>query len=245
MINKIKIYGERNSGTNFLGQLLKSNLINVSYFHPGHATGKLSDGSGWKHGKPNFDFFKSTSDTTLFIFLIRDLESWLASMYKCPYHISFGEGENDFLTNKLQVWNTDDQGHDMYTNPEETNKTIFELRYYKIKSYIEMLSRVENAIFLNLSSLNKDGGHSFLNNLNSFFGIEKCSEISPVEEHTKSYRSKNISLPKGCTLIYRDIDVNFPYEIINSSKDPYIEKFVEDLKQSYFIKSNCCKFLSC
>ena len=43
MVN-IKIYGERNSGTNFLEKLLRKNLLNVN-IEEGHFTTRM----GWKH----------------------------------------------------------------------------------------------------------------------------------------------------------------------------------------------------
>lgn len=46
-IKKIKIFGQRNSGTNYLEQLLNKNIQEVDIF-----SCYYKGGTGWKHGFP-------------------------------------------------------------------------------------------------------------------------------------------------------------------------------------------------
>ena len=88
MITDIKIFGERNSGTNFVSLLIDKNIINTNILSPYY-----KGGTGWKHGEPDLKLFKNI-DNTLFVFIIRDLEPWLKSMYKTPYHLKINRDKN-------------------------------------------------------------------------------------------------------------------------------------------------------
>jgi len=73
-INKYTIYGERNSVTSYLEQLIDKNFnINIKWDY------------GWKHFFGHNDL--SNTDDILFIAIVRNPYDWLNSMYKTPYHI--------------------------------------------------------------------------------------------------------------------------------------------------------------
>ena len=72
-INKYTIYGERNSGTNYLKQLMDKNF-DVCFNEINH-----------KHFFWHNDL--SNTDDILFIAIVRNPYDWLNSMYKTPYHI--------------------------------------------------------------------------------------------------------------------------------------------------------------
>jgi len=56
-IKNIKIFGERNSGTTYLEQLLKKNLQDVNIF-----SSYYKGGTGWKHGFPKIELFNNLND---------------------------------------------------------------------------------------------------------------------------------------------------------------------------------------
>ena len=59
---------------------------------------KYKSNLGWKHGIPRINHFKKDFlDKTLFIIIIRDLEPWIKSMYKVPYHYVKPNNMKDFL----------------------------------------------------------------------------------------------------------------------------------------------------
>tara|TARA_Y100000741_G_scaffold262621_1_gene203192 strand:- start:833 stop:1066 length:234 start_codon:yes stop_codon:yes gene_type:complete len=70
LIKNIKIFGERNSGTNFLTFLIKKNIKDINIF-----SSEIEYGTGWKHGFPKIELFNEL-ESTLFIFIIRGLNSW-------------------------------------------------------------------------------------------------------------------------------------------------------------------------
>jgi len=109
MIQKIKIFGERNSGTNFLESLIKENIKNIKIL-----SGVYNGGSGWKHGYPKPYLFKEKKNT-LFIFIVRDLEPWLKSMYNNCYSYVRPNTIEDFINNPLTINETRSR-HDVHMN---------------------------------------------------------------------------------------------------------------------------------
>lgn len=78
MIENVQIYGERNSGTNYLEELLRKNL---------DGNLKIGFDFGWKHWFPNLKMINSSNImNVLFIFITKDPYSWLVSMNRKPHH---------------------------------------------------------------------------------------------------------------------------------------------------------------
>lgn len=75
-INYIKVFGERNSGTNYLSSLLAMNVKNIEL---------LGGKYGWKHGFVNHEVLKGANDT-LFLVIFKDPYSWAVSMRGKPHH---------------------------------------------------------------------------------------------------------------------------------------------------------------
>lgn len=214
IIKNIKIFGERNSGTNFLAHLIKKNIkdINIFSFYYKSAT-------GWKHGFPRIELFKEL-DSTLFIFIIRDLNSWIKSMYFNPYHYKKPNNINDFLTEKLKI-NEVREDHDVNIYKSE-QQNIINLRIAKIKNYLNFYENVNNALFINLEDL-QNNNKKFLEFLRTKYNLN-ITEYVRIETHTKR---KELKIPN------RNYNLIIP-EIVN--KDTEIEKFVESLKTNYYYK---------
>ncbi len=214
IIKNIKIFGERNSGTNFLTHLIRKNIkgINIFSFHD-------KGGTGWKHGFPRIELFKEL-DSTLFIFIIRDLNSWIKSMYFNPYHYKKPNNINDFLTEKLKILEVSED-HDVNIYKSE-QQNIINLRIAKIKNYLNFYENVNNALFINLEDLQNDN-KKFLEFLRTKYNLN-ITEYVRIETHTKR---KELKIPN------RNYNLIIP-EIVN--KDTEIEKFVESLKTNYYYK---------
>ena len=79
--NTIKIYGERNSGNNYLIKLLDSNIINLN---PSAWKMHTEARFGWTHGLPI-----PTDEANIlkinFIILVKNPYSWLLSLYRNPH----------------------------------------------------------------------------------------------------------------------------------------------------------------
>lgn len=216
-IKKIKIFGERNSGTNYLEQLLKKNIKNIDILLPGY-----NSGSGWKHGFPNIKLFNNL-DNVLFIFIIRDLKSWLKSMFKQPYHYKPYNTFDEFISKKLII-DEKRMDHDVNINSLE-KQNIIDLRYAKINSYFDFFQKVNNAIIINLEDL-QNNTINFINFLNKTYLINVNKKIIKITKHTKDKKVK---------VINRNWNICVPDNIKNEKKD--IENFVEELKKDYYYKS--------
>lgn len=226
MIKNIKIFGERNSGTNFLSQLITKNIsgINLCNHHYKCKT-------GWKHGFPKLNRFKNLNQT-LFVFIIRDLESWVKSMYNNPYSYKRPTNINRFITKTLPI-NDHRKDHDVNINKAE-KQNVIKLRYAKIKHYKMFFERVPNAIFINLKDL-QENNNKFLQFLKKTYSLNVSNNICKILSHTKNSNIKN-----------KNRSYNTVLPPINN-KDVEIEQMVNNLKTEYCYKSNLiqeCKELT-
>ena len=216
IIKNIKIFGERNSGTNFLTSLINKNIKDVNI-----CSSYYKGGTGWKHGFPRIELFNEL-DSTLFIFIIRDLDNWIKSMYFNPYSYKKPDNIKEFLTEKIKI-NDKREDHDVNIYKSE-QLNIINLRIAKIKSYLNFYENVNNAVFINLEDL-QNNNKKFLEFLKTIYYLN-TTEYVPIKNHTKK---------KNLQILNRNYDLIIP-EIIN--KDTEIEKFVESLKTNYYYKSS-------
>ena len=146
-IQKITIYGERCSGTNYLQTLLCNNFHDY----------KLTWEYGAKHFFGNKDF--KNSDKTLFICIVRNPVDWINSLYRTKWHIAnhLRTSVYNFLNKEFYSYNDEYSGlkdgteimtdRNIYTG--ERYKNIFELRHTKLKFLYEDLPKlVRNYIFI-------------------------------------------------------------------------------------------------
>lgn len=215
IIKDIKIFGERNSGTNFLNLLLEKNIKDINIF-----SSYYKGGTGWKHGFPKIELFNQL-DSTLFIFIIRDLRSWIISCYFNPYQYKKPDNIEDFLTKKLKIFDIR-KDHDVNIYKSE-QQNIIDLRIAKIKSYLDFYENANNVIFVNLEDLQKNN-KKFLKFIKIKYNLN-TNEYVPILKHTKikKLRLKNRKYNLNITKI--------------KNKDTYIENFVESLKTNYYYKS--------
>jgi len=212
-IKNIKIFGERNSGTTYLEQLLKKNLQDVNIF-----SSYYKGGTGWKHGFPKIELFNNLNDV-LFIFIIRDSDSWIKSMFINPYHYKKPNNMHEFITNKLVI---DENRKDHDVNIYEYEKqNIIDLRYSKIESYLNFYKNVNNAIIINLNYL-QDNYTCFINFLNEKYKLKIMNSIQPISKHTKDANINNIN---------REYNLVIPKDI---KKNIEIEEFINNLQQNYY-----------
>lgn len=217
MIKNIKIFGERNSGTNFLSQLIKKNVKNIKLFG-----GCYLNITGWKHGFPRLNLFNNI-DEVLFIFIIRDLESWLISMYNNPYSYESPPTIEEFVSKDLII-NDKRKNHDVNINKDE-RQNVIRLRYSKFRSYMKVFEQVPNAMFINLKDL-QDNNDKFLRFLKLNYQLKIEEATVKVQKHTK--------VP-GSTICNRTYSTVLPVIYL---KDNEIENTVRRLKDKYHFKSN-------
>ena len=214
-----KINGERNSGTNFLDRLLRINDF-PTYVHEY----KNNICYYWKHGIPD-ETIKNKNERVIDIFIFRNLNSWLVSFWKNPYHLKSITEYASFLTEKQVSKETNiyDFRNNLFLNEDDNNKTIFDIRYYKYNKIVDYKNNNKDIVFVNLDFIqNKDNAYLFLKALNEMYiKDERINYITEVKKHTKSNEEiKNRS--------YSLIDDNT--DIINTYKDNEIENFIDNLK---------------
>lgn len=219
-----KINGERNSGTNFLEQLIFKNFKNVFVQHIENNICYF-----WKHGVPN-SIIKQKDELVIDIFIFRELNKWLVSMYKNPYHLIKFKNFTNFLTNK-QMSNEILLKNEinMPLNYDDNGKDIFEIRYYKYNKILEYYNKNNNVILVNLDFL-KDNNNCeiFLNKINEMYNIvNNIKDWEFINKHSKL--DKNI---KESTY---DININNYNAIINYKKNINIENQINNL--TFIIKT--------
>jgi hypothetical protein len=207
-----KVNGERNSGTTFLTDILMENEF------PVYINGISENFFHWKHSIPKPDI-KNVDDKVVDLFIFRNLDDWLVSMYKNPYNLIRSNTVEEFLTkkqrsNNLVPYNRDDNG-----------KTIFEIRYYKFQKIMEYAKSNNDVIFVNLEYLQSESNlFHFFQHLNSTYLNRTRSNYITKIPHTKN----------GKLILNREyeVDINLFKPIIDQYKNNEIESFIKNLKMS-------------
>ena len=91
VLQKFTIFGERNSGTNYLENILKQKLYLkfTNEYGYKHWYIKNLEPRGINNTTTDNECKKSIddSDDTLFIVIVRNVYDWVGAMYKKPHHI--------------------------------------------------------------------------------------------------------------------------------------------------------------
>lgn len=150
MIQKVTIYGERCSGTNYLEQLLITNF-NVKIV--------------WTYGRKHFFGFSdlSNSDDVLFIGIIRNIIDWVNSLYRERHHLPshLFKSIDTYLTSEFySFYSLKELMEDRNLETNERYKNIFELRHIKNKFLVEtMPTLVKNYLLITYDNLVSDFDH--------------------------------------------------------------------------------------
>ena len=197
-MQKIKVYGERNTGTNYLVALLSKNF-SVDFYRsvvPGRLPLKkkefvkdlyfnLSKGStlGWKHGIPPIKQIEKQSQAVdlIVLTLSKNPYSFLLSLFKRPYNYK-GERPKtfeDFLRTPWQVRGRDNHSAAQFETP-------IHLWNAKNQSYIDLKKKFpERVVTLKYEAL-IDDPVKVAKELGEQFGLsQKHAEIQNYEKAAK------------------------------------------------------------
>lgn len=221
MLNKVTIYGERCSGTNYLEQLLVTNFeINIIWNY------------GWKHFFGYNDL--SNSDDVLFIGIVRNIYDWINSFYREQHHLSlefrdltkFLDGEfysvYDLQNNEIM------QDRNLENN--KRYKNIFELRHVKNKFLIEIMPKlVKNYLLITYDDL-INNFNGIMNEIKKYNLIVKPNIEFPLNifyyknEKDKLFVKKNNEISKK--MIFSRANLYYEKMLFNkmSFKDELKEK---------------------
>lgn len=196
-MQSLKIYGERNTGTNYLKQLLESNLNvhllrgTVPRKHPlcyneftknvyFHFTSKYN--LGWKHSFVDRDFVKKNTclTNTYFIFLVKNPYSFLLSLYKKSYHFIGNKPETfqNFLNHTWRLQKRDNLKAKSLESP------VF-LWNFKVSSYLEYMDdQPGNSMLIKYEDLVNDPKKT-LQTIADSFSLNKKTSFINITSSTK------------------------------------------------------------
>ena len=176
-IDFVQIYGERNSGTTYLSQLLQDNMPEPQHLlglpgSPEHPFGTKI--FGYKHWFLNWkNFADHRQARTLFVVIYRNPYTWVRAMMDRPYALERSIGGKplaDLPGVKLQ-------GH--INGRDTTNEfdpvtgeaiTLFELRRKKIGHFETLRSHVDHVAYVQLEEFLQDPGAVIRNLATAFPG---------------------------------------------------------------------------
>jgi hypothetical protein len=165
------IFGERNSGTNYLEKLIARNIDGLT---------PVPRNFGWKHGgldrrwwapdhrpQPLHDHARQ-ADEVLFVVIFRSPLHWLLSMHRLPHHAPFHMQVPLSVFLRMEwadYYNESAPGDDIHPDPEarfalgrarnliERFPSIFDLRREKIARFLAMASQLPRVAFVNYESV--------------------------------------------------------------------------------------------
>ena len=197
MNNQVKIFGERNTGTNYLAKLIRSNLnVNIirgtvprkSLFMLNEFTKDLfffftkKYNLGWKH---SYIDLNKISRLLSIVTLTKNPYSFLLSLYKNPYHYIGDKPKTfeGFINNHWIVRKRDNLSNNVLKNP-------IELWNIKNKSYMDLYFKKED-ICLNLKyeDLVADP-RKIIMRIASKFSLDLNQDFLNYQESTKNSKQR-------------------------------------------------------
>lgn len=212
-IEKVQIFGERCSGTNYLQNLLLKNFdVSVT----------------WECGFKHFFGFDEDkyNDKILFICIVRNPVDWINILYIKKWHLPNDLKKKDNFLNK-EFYSINDESSDskdyseimkdrnIYTN--ERYKNIFELRHTKNKYLIDDLpKKVKNYLFIRYEDLINDFDNTMYKIKNKNLKLKKNIKFPEniVKKDVKfklNKKENNYLITK--TEILNNVNFNNEYEL--------------------------------
>ncbi len=175
-LKEFQVYGERNSGTNYLRKLMRENYQDILPLGGDR-------GFGWKHtdfGQPWCDYrngpeeiychsvrdYKKDSKNVVFVVIYRNPITWLQSMHKHAHHapLLYGLSFSDYIRHPWtsyygipgQESSPDKERRLSMVKPEnlfEEYESVLDLRVQKNQIFESFKNRVDNVAYVNYEHL--------------------------------------------------------------------------------------------
>jgi len=184
----------------------------------------------WKHGYPD-DYLKLINDRVVNIFIIRSLDEWLISMFHNPHTITISNDLSfeDFLTFENIPLGYAYKHRGFYLqngklqNVSDFRKDVFEIRYEKIKSYIEFNHKYKDVVFVKLDYIrDKENCRTFLEQLNIKYDLGMSDIIPEILINLKTGEP-------GKKREYDTVIDEKTRKIIDRLKNDRVEEWIENL----------------
>lgn len=189
----------------------------------------------WKHGYPR----KSTkliAERVINIFIVRNLDNWLVSMFHKPYYLYKLKNESflSFLKCSQRISSRKGGPMESYNaengkplNWTDEDRTIFDIRNMKIKSYMRFANKHPDIVFVNTEWLQKpENCRKFLCKLDDVykFGIDRANLVTEINHNCKKPEIKEK------ITVYPQLIYETERNLINRMKHDEIEDWVNILK---------------
>lgn|GEM_PF-6173547 len=159
-LTHIQIYGERNSGTKYLTQLITDNVLDQNCVLGSYANKKDPINKarliGYKHYYPRPEKLAKHQAETLFLVIYKNPYTWIRSMLAKPYHFKDClKGKTILDLPDLELAGYDIHGREIPDVHPDTGKriTMFDLRKFKIQEWEKLSHSVSNVAFVNYENL--------------------------------------------------------------------------------------------
>jgi hypothetical protein len=207
-IASVYVYGQRNSGTNYVHRLIMQNCaVRDTRSAPFNRDNESI--FGWKHGFPSMI---AAPDNVLAIAVYRDPITWLDSLCRAPWHIAPHLRDLSFSQFIRREWHSivDDEGFGIPKSDTRWGKELMadrdpltglrfanpmRMRNAKNIGFASLDHRCENVLRLRYESVvaNPEG---FVNALCSTYGFLRRREFYPVV-HDRGTPARGVYVPKA------------------------------------------------
>jgi hypothetical protein len=228
-IRSVHVFGQRNSGTNYLNSLIANNLMtqddHKSLYDP-----RNTRHFGWKHGFPTMS---AAPDDVLAVVVYRDPIAWLQSLHRLPWHaipslhnLSF----SDFIraewiaviddlgfgvTPDNPLWGTELLAE---RDPKTRNRfaNAIRMRNAKIASFSTLHTKFENCLYVRYEDV-VENPKGLLRYLSSVYGLAGKSRFDSVL-YDRGTKSRGVFAPRPIDPI-NSADMEFIREELDQSQE--------------------------
>ncbi len=211
-VKRLKVCGERASGTNFLLSLMHENFPSL------RATGLTEFGQKhflwWFGTPPNQTMLErlkytedavnlTNSDDCLFIVIVRDPYDWLRSFSISPWEVHPDLKKKGFFHFISQTWKGQEDkdywpADGFYRDIDDFNpftqkpfRNVLELRGVKINNYLTLGKMVKNFCLVRYEDVDEDP-EGFVNFIADYFDLEPREEFIPITSNKGRGRGKYV-----------------------------------------------------
>ena len=231
---KIKIYGERNTGTNYLRQLIVKNLdadvlngvvpvrvrqwLKPEFTKDWYFKFTTHSNLGWKHAFPPLERLQRERNLNV-VTLTKNPYSWLLSLYKRPYHRKFKPPPSESFSDFLKMsWPS--VGRENYSQPKAIFENPVQIWNLKNASYIQLPENIRS-LNLRYEDLLQDPKLEF-DKIVDHFGLTAREHFENIFEAAKTQdRAKDFNYYRSYYLeeLWKEKLNRKDIEIINSFLD--------------------------
>lgn len=223
-VEHLQMFSERCSGSNYVEELLRKNIVSFSPIH--------SQAYGHKHFPPYYQlplsywdgpqhhYTLEDSESTLFLILFRNPYDWIRSLNRLPW-VAHGDlwwqPFSSFIRAPWVLQETElfSPSTDLNPDTHEVHSNALQLRSTKIKTMLMLNDLAKNVYFVQYEKVCEDP-EAFLQEIAEIFGLQRIEPYVSISTykgiHNLPYQKKEyVSISK------EDL------EWINSQLDPELE----------------------